>query len=640
MYSESTTFEPKIPGGPLMVIMIGRISTDHQNIENIEASYEEDERYLKRLYAGEMHIKRLGERGSGWKINRATINEALEEIKTSIWDVVIMEDLGRAYRNPQFQFMIAHLCVDHDTRLICIGDGLDTGEAHWEPILGTAVMRHSMTVPDTRRRVKRTATHAFHRGGMVLKIRFGYRRLTPEEAASGAYGPVNLRMAKVAEATPIILEIRVRALRGDSYPNIAEWLNDSGIKPGEYATSGVWTGKLVNDLLRDPILYGLRTFRDVLHKLIFSTGVHRRNRNKNPETESIPALAHMTREEHDVMVAAMDRRAPGKGKPHSRKGTARRESYWPGQHLCCAICGDEVYWSSPTQLRCRNVGPGSTRSCWSQVVVDANQVRTKLLPLLLTKIRTNPVLLEVLVDAAWMEYDRVGTRAGRRTADLESRIGELRRKCNRITTMLIDRPDSETFLQRLDQSEAEVRELRQELEAEQNARRSNSLCLTRDEVVERLDEVVLHLARTSFAFGKLMRRTFPDFTMVPIQALDTPQIHPRVKLTLPGDSGSCDREEQIVVDAFDPPQHILHLETCRSARAANPMLSIQKTSQLTGIPWITFKRTLKYAHLMEERGTTDPFVELTERPVKASRWRKQSLAPPPSSDEPVANDER
>ena len=172
-----------------MVLAIGRISTDHLNIENIDASYEADERHLRRLYPGEMNIKRLGERGSGWKINRATIKEALEDIQSRNWDVVIMEDIGRAYRNPEFRYMIAHHCVDNYTRLICTGDGVDTMEPNWEPILAAAVMRHSMTVPETRRRVKRTVTYAFHHGGMAIKIRFGYRRLTPEVAVGGEHGP-------------------------------------------------------------------------------------------------------------------------------------------------------------------------------------------------------------------------------------------------------------------------------------------------------------------------------------------------------------------------------------------------------------------------------------------------------------------
>lgn len=627
---------PKV-AGPLRVIMLGRISTEHQNIENIDASYDEDERYLKRIYNGEMHVKRLGERGSGWKIGRATIIEALEEIKTGKWDVVITEDLGRAYRNPEFQYMIAHLCVDHFTRLICIGDGIDTGEPNWEPILAAAVMRHGMTVPEARRRVKRTATHSFHGGGMVLKTKYGYRRLTPDEAASGLFGPKGVRIAKVLEATPHIREMRDRFLRGDSYAAIADWLNDSGISPGPYAKSGVWKGQLVVDLFRAPILHGLRTFRDYEHTMIFSTGEHRRSKNESPEEVLIPELAHMTLEEQEILWAAMDEHAPPRDKDNPRKGVARRSSHWPGQHLRCAICSDEMFWVGPTQLRCRNASPGRPRTCWNQVIVNPEQARTKLIPVLLEKLRAKPELLNMIVDAAWSEFNRVGSRSHTRIHDLESRIADHKKDCDRITTLLIQRPDSESLLQRMDQAEQQLKGLRQQLVEERTKQRSDMMCLTRDEVVARLEEVVLHLSRTSFDFGKLMRRAFPDFKLVPVQALNTPQVHPRLKLTFQCDPTSGEGTDQIVVNAFDVPVGINHMEKCVQARAANPGLNMVKTAECLGLPLQTLKNSLKYYQLMKERGTSDPFIELKERPEKASRWRKDSLARPP--EEPTGSDE-
>jgi len=62
---------------------------------------------------------------------------------------------------------------------------LDTANENWEVTLGAAALRHGLHIPDTRRRVRRTAEHGFHRGGMVAKIRFGYRKLSKEEADTG-----------------------------------------------------------------------------------------------------------------------------------------------------------------------------------------------------------------------------------------------------------------------------------------------------------------------------------------------------------------------------------------------------------------------------------------------------------------------
>lgn len=630
MNPESIEFERKNPDGPLMVLAIGRISTDHQNIENIEASYEDDERYLRRLSPGEMHIKHLGERGSGWKINRATIKEALEGIESGIWDVAIMEDIGRAYRNPQFQYMIAHLCVDHDTRLICTGDSVDTTDPNWESALGAAVMRHGMTVPETRRRVKRTATFAFHRGGMVLKIRFGYRRLTQEEAASGEHGPKGLRIARVAELTSTIREMRERVLRGESYETIARWLNDSEVPPGEYVVLKEWTGRLVADFLRNPVFHGMRVFRKKEHKLIFSTGEPRRAKNANPEFRYVPELAHITKEEQEELWAAMDRYSPPRGQ-HKRKGVARRKSYWPGQHLRCAVCGAEMYWSARGNLKYCNTFPGRAKRCWNRVIVDAEQVRTKLFAALLSQLRSRPDIIRALLDAAWSEFQRMSLHGARKLQRIEACIAEQIRDRERITTLLIKLPDSDGLLERLGKTEREIAQLQQEAEQERSEFSKKVHCLTRDEVEARLDEAVLHLARTSYEFGALMRRTFPDFQLVPAQALDTSQVRPRVKLVLPADDSTAE-PMTIVIDAFNAPQQIQFATACSQLKAEHPDWSLVPIGRSLGIGKKAVGEALKYAKVMADQSVTDPYLELLDEPPHASRWGKRLR---PEADEAV-----
>lgn len=141
---------PKDPTGPLRVLMIGRISTDYQNIENIEASFQSAQALLGEVYQGEVFIKPLGERGSGMLVDRASIREAEDEIETGSWDLVLMEDLARAYRNTRCQIAFVQHCHDCETRCISFGDGLDTADEHWEATLHVAAMRHGMYIPDTR----------------------------------------------------------------------------------------------------------------------------------------------------------------------------------------------------------------------------------------------------------------------------------------------------------------------------------------------------------------------------------------------------------------------------------------------------------------------------------------------------------
>jgi len=58
---------PKDPKGPLRVLVVGRISTVHQDHENIDASYRFVEDYLKRMYEGPLQYKYLGEQASGMR---------------------------------------------------------------------------------------------------------------------------------------------------------------------------------------------------------------------------------------------------------------------------------------------------------------------------------------------------------------------------------------------------------------------------------------------------------------------------------------------------------------------------------------------------------------------------------------------
>ncbi|MDZ4819676.1 MAG: recombinase family protein, partial [Planctomycetota bacterium] len=238
-------------GRDLHVLIIGRISTEHQDIQNIEASYRYVEAHLRRCYQGPMRIKHLGERASGMLVDRATIREAEDLIASGAWDVVIAEDLSRIFRNPRHQYNFVQDAVDAGTRLIAIADNLDTADPNWELMLGAATLRHGLLVSDTRRRVRRTATHSFHRGGMVMKVKFGYRKLTAEEAQSGHFGRPGLMIAKRPECTPVIRQMIDRVHRGESYVAVCDWLTGEGIETPPYSKRAGWTGHCVKDLLAD-----------------------------------------------------------------------------------------------------------------------------------------------------------------------------------------------------------------------------------------------------------------------------------------------------------------------------------------------------------------------------------------------------
>ena len=381
MYQPSVPFRPKHPDGKLRAIVIGRISTEHQQEESIDASFRYVREHLARIYDGPSEIEYLGERASGMLADRATIRQAEELISSGRIDLVIAEDLSRIYRNPRLQYDFVQNAVDKGCRVICVGDNLDTASDHWEVMFGAAAFRHGTYLPDVRRRVRRTATHAFHNGGMVLRCRYGYRRLSKEEAASGHFGPKGLRLAKVSECTEMIRQMCGWVHAGMSYVRIAERMNETETPPGPYCKQQRWTTAAVVNLLRDPILSGTRRFRVVIHEPIFATGKHRRRKGDQPETEVYPELAHLGLAEQQELWRVMNERAAlwrlPADKASKRLNVSRCKSLWPGQAANCGICGGRMYEMGGF-LKCQNALPGAAKPCWSHVQVAVELTRQKL----------------------------------------------------------------------------------------------------------------------------------------------------------------------------------------------------------------------------------------------------------------------
>ncbi|HWL07293.1 MAG TPA: recombinase family protein [Planctomicrobium sp.] len=619
---------PKDRTGPLRVIMIGRVSTPQQNLENIQASYAEDEKFLRRFYDGPVHIKHLGEQGSGMRTDRESIMEAEEEIATDTWDLVLMEDLSRAYRNPRYQHEFVQDAVDHGTRVICIGDNLDTADPNWEVMMGAATLRHGLHIPDTRRRVRRTADYSFHQGGMVQKVRYGYRKLSKEEAASGRFGPVGLRIAKVPEATAVIQEIRRRVLSGQDYETIADWLNDQDIRPGVYIQSGRWSAKAVVDLLKDPLLQGLRRFRQTLYEQVYKTGKHRRRKNLNPETECIPELAHLTADEQEELWMCMkergERNGQKSGRNNPRFGIARHRGIWPSKHLCCAICGDQMERTLNDQLKCKNAFEKGDQHCWNHVQVKAEVIRQKVLPPLLQELERHPGFREVLLAAAWESYSLRLQKSQRKLSDLDDQFQRLEKEQQNLVLAIRTGGTLTSLVDELKAIEKRLKSIQRDRKTAEEQLDEQGFP-TREAFASQLDEGILATARESFEFTELMREHVTEFVIQPVQALDSTQVHPRAKLTfqIPEGNGYPAVEIRIVADCFIPSEPVRILERCRAVKEQHPGWGCRKLAPLIQKGYMTVKRSLQYLKLMAAEGLTDPFRELTEKPAKAARWGKR-----------------
>lgn len=629
---------PKDPEGNLQVISIGRVSTPTQPLANVDASHDYVVRLLQAAYSGKMSVKRFGECASGMLAERATIQEALELIESGLVDVVAAEDLSRIYRNPQFQFAFVHTCVDTETRLICPGDNLDTGDDNWEVAMQTAVLRHGLHTPDTIRRIRRTATFSFKNGGMVQKIRFGYRKLSKHEADLGQFGPKGLRLAKVCEWTPVIREMWAKTIAGWDYESIADWLRHNGIPTGPYSKCGRWTGVMVKNLLEDDILWGQRTFQRTIYTRILRTGKFKRKKNPKPETEYVPELAHISQEEHATLKQVMLRRKQDNVRGNSksnRRGVRRGDNYWPAQHAECAICHDPCHCCGATFLKCRNAHEHGDRRCWNHVRFDGALLRKRFFEWLDKFLDPREVRRKLLLDVVWQQLQR----ARRTSQDITSRrsraMSQLNDEQRRLVQAIRAGGKIPVLVEELKSLRAKLSHLAQEQSSENGAGLGFLMELPRDGVDARLSEVLTVLCRTSFEFSRLMRRFVSTFSIQPIQALDCDQVRPRARLTvcferlLDWSSGDWATEDlgqpaTVDIDLFDPPKPIEYLSRCVELKTHAPSITAKAIARHLGIGHMTAKRALDYSRLMQALGVTEPYRVITECPENASRWKPRS----------------
>ncbi|MBT6494571.1 MAG: recombinase family protein, partial [Planctomycetaceae bacterium] len=450
---------PKHLDGQARILAIGRLSkpkeTEEETQETIESSLAVAREHIKNIYKGPMILTQLAEQESGLIADRATILEAEELIATGEIDLVIAEDLSRIYRSPRHQYVFVDDCVDSDVRVICVADRLDTSEEDWESAMDMASFRHSFPINDCRRRQKRKSTVGFHGGGNVQKIKYGYVRLTRDQAASGQHGPVRLRIAKMPEATRIIKKMReiLMSTRNGlcSYVPVVDYLIENNIPVGPYVTNGKWNQRLVKGLLTDPILIGVRRFRTMLFKRVRSTGKFRRELNPDgPETEHYPELAHLTDDEFVTMQAAIEEIAEQHkniaGSDHPLYRKPRKDAIFPRQHATCSACNGLMYAYDSDQIKCENAHARGADHCWNHVQVDMEQAHQKVIPWLIAQFEGVPGFRGLLVDCALEELASIRAKLHQGRPSRRLTISQLEREATNVAKAIRVGGDLEALL--------------------------------------------------------------------------------------------------------------------------------------------------------------------------------------------------
>lgn len=646
---------PKHADGVARVLVIGRLSkpkaTEEETQATIESSIAVAKAHLNSIYDGPIQLTQLAEQASGLIVERATMLEAEQLIETGDIDLVITEELSRIYRSARHQYGFVEDCVDAGVRVICVADRLDTADEDWERVMGTASFIHSAPIIDARRRQKRKNIYAFHGGGNVQKIKYGYTKLSREQSASGEFGPVGLRIAKVAEATPIIRKMReilMTKVDGNyGYVPVLDWLIENKVPPGPYVTGGEWSQPTVKCLLTDPILIGVRRFRRLVFTRIRKSGLFRREVNPDgPETEHYPELAHLTDDEFMSMNEVIDelteqhRNLSGSDHPLYRK--SRKNAVFPRQHATCSICKGLMYAYDTNQLKCENAHARGENQCWNHVQVNMTEAQTRIVDWLMEQFEQVAGFRPLLADFAKDQLDSLRAENVKGRSSTRRSITQLEREATIVAKALRAGGDFEALLKESEEIQEQLNTLRALEQRVTSSDASLPTLSSQCDSDEQIREALLHLAGTSHEFASLMRQIIPQFEIIPVQAIDSGLVRPRARLTLSverlckvTDPTCAVPEIYKELDLFEPPKHFRFLKLCQELKQENPRLSYKKIEgainerlalsaategDVETISYMTVKRCLGLARMMESEGLTEPYRILTEQPANASRW--------------------
>src|SRR5262249_59935588 len=110
--------------------------------------------------------------------------------------------------------------------------------------------RHELANKDTSDRIIRSQRGRFEKGGVVQCLPYGY--VKPPGATSDA------DVSKDPDAVPVYEMIFRRLEEGASFCEVADVLNARGVPTGRWSQADHWTGPSLAQVVRNPILKGVR----------------------------------------------------------------------------------------------------------------------------------------------------------------------------------------------------------------------------------------------------------------------------------------------------------------------------------------------------------------------------------------------
>ena len=638
-------------GRPTKVLIQARYSTEEQRQTSTEDQIANCRRFLadnmpRDFEHDQLDIEVILEPEiSGELMSRPGINEIWSGIESKRWDLIIAEESSRFYRHMTFSHQLFNTAVDAGIRILCPTDYIDTTDEDWPERLTSSQSQHSRANYYNRSRIKRAHQGLWERGAAIGSVKVGYRRRSSKPATASAPGEGPYYDEIDEETAAVIREIFARVAGGEPPWAVAEWLTSIKFSKGPHGQKPEWSATNVIELIRRLDYRGEQTFRKKISKQQLTTG------RSKVVTNSADAV--LTRQVSHLRIVsdhvwyeantAIDRRRtrlPGpNGADHPLAGKSRDSRSMLATIFVCGICGGAMHGEGRNEggYRCSRA---KNYECWNRTTCIRDQVHDAVSTAVVRAVMSLADCREQLV-ARVLEMHASGGDLVASQRALQSEESKLNGSIANICLAIERGGDGiDSLVERLTIRERELKVVRSRLAELTFRTQDRKPPPTADDILRHLESLQSGLVARDRRAGVILRqllvgpiRAIPhrqfgsnkvvlraEFDLVLSQSL--PAI---VAESIAGDAEATLSEpllvrQQILVDLFTP--SALISDALEAHELAETGLSLMKVGAALGI-------SKRLAHLCKQlgakmvaAGVTDPFIRLTERPEKVSRWNR------------------
>jgi site-specific DNA recombinase len=645
-----------IPAGrPLRALIHARFSTEEQRPTSIDDQIASCRRFLdanlpKGTKPSQLAIDYVKEpEVSGEIADRPGINQVWTGIEAKQWDLIVAEESSRLYRHHTKAGELFESAVDAGVRVICPSDYIDTADEDWPDRLHMCQMQHSRSNFYVRKRIERALEGLWARGAAVGNTVVGYKRrpTVPSTETEPAKGPFYDEIDP--EKVPVILEIFERIANGEPAWAVAEWLDSIKFAKASWATQPKWTTGNVNVIIRRTIYRGFETNRKKVAKRKLRTGKSQQVWNDEDKIQT-RVSEHLRivpdwlwYKANDVVDKRRVFQAPGRGAGHPLRGTTRDRKGLFSKVLVCGICGEPMYsyGAKDGSFRCSASAKGK---CWNRVYCMRERMQPAVLATVVDAVLSLDGARGALLDRVAQLHQQGGPAAAELKA-LEKEQRKLEAAIERLGVAIEGGHGAVTSLSaRLADREKDLAVVRSRLE--ELSRRAG-----RDEKLPGPAELLRHLESVKAGLGSdegraaVILRSLLDgpIRVVPFMRIDGKKVVPRLEFTLKlvnalpsamagvlqgdaggsGDAGPAATAGSVptrsfFLDVAFQPQLVRHATLILEQKRLGKTL--KATAKELGMSEYNMDNAARIVKLMEEQGLTDPYIRLTDKPDKVSKW--------------------